>query len=89
MEEIIKTNFKCLTSAFEITQYLRGRLFILVDCLLAREPLDPETEIPIIIGFFKIVIKVIVEWLKLFPSLIDSVNIHTSPIIVHRIASTS
>lgn len=75
MEEIIKTNFKCLTTALDVTQYLRGRLFILVDCLLAREPPDAQAELPIIIDFFKTVIRVIVEWLKLFPSHIESVSI--------------
>jgi hypothetical protein len=64
-------------SAFGITQFLRGELFTLVDCLLVydyKQSLDLE----VAIDFFTKVIEYIVIWIKmskdLFPCYYDSIS---------------
>jgi hypothetical protein len=63
-----------LTSAFEVTQYIRGHLFIYVDFLMANEYKDPPKEIPLVIEFLKLVIKMIALWLDVFPNYLQSVS---------------
>ncbi len=75
---MIATEFKCLETAFEVTQYLRGRLYTYVDFLMAGEYLkSPETELPPIVSFLKLVAKLIALWLALFPSYLKSVRKRT------------
>ena len=71
---MLATNFRSLTTAHDVTQYLRGRLFIYVDFLMAHEYKKPEEAIPRVISFLHLVVKLIVKWLELFPSLLSSVR---------------
>ncbi len=56
-------------SAQEITQLLRGRIFILADSILTSSKtvdLGNETY-PLILSFLNAVIRMIVQWLQNFP----------------------
>lgn len=75
LQQILATKFGCLTTAPEVTQYLRGRLFVYVDFLMANEYKDPQKEIPLVVNFFYLVIKVIACWLDLLPNYLQSVLI--------------
>ena len=59
--------------AFMVTQYLRGELYVYIDFLLSVTLETPKSSIPIIYEFLKVVIKLIVVWLKMLPSLYISV----------------
>ncbi len=71
---MLASDFKCLSSAFEITQYLRGKLYIYVDFLMANEYKDPEKEIPPVVEFLKLTVRTIAAWLRLFPTHLVSVS---------------
>ncbi len=73
LEEVLGSKFVCLKTAFEVTQYLRGRLYIYVDFLMANEYKDPDKEIPHVLEFLRGVLKLIVMWLDLFPQYLRSV----------------
>ena len=67
IKEVIESDFKVLKTAFEITQYLRGKVFIYVDFLMANEYKNPQEECKKAIEFLKLVIKLFVRWMELFP----------------------
>ena len=68
------TKFGCLRTAFEVTQYLRGKLYILVDFLMANEYKNPDIEVPPVIEFLKLAIRMIALWLSMFPTYLKSVS---------------
>ena len=57
-------------TAHELTQYLRGELFIAVDFLLSANTYS-EDEIAEVCHFLKTVIRLIVHWLKKAPELLE------------------
>jgi len=69
IEEIILSDFSNLKTAFEVTQYLRGNLLILIDFLMTNEYKNPLIEIREVIELFKQVVILIAHWLHLFPSI--------------------
>ena len=73
MKEVLDTGFKSLATAFDVTQYIRGRLYVFVDFLMANEYKNPDNEIPEVIAFLKLVVKLIATWLKIFPNYLQSV----------------
>jgi hypothetical protein len=64
LEEVVRTRFSSLETAFDVTQYLRGHLYIFVDLLLTSE--HTESDLPDIYSFLHLVIKAISLWLKMF-----------------------
>jgi len=82
LTEVIESKFGSLTSAFEVTQYLRGKLFCYVDFLMANEYKDPEHEIPEVIEFLKDVLKLIVLWVDVFPRFAQNVFLKSRIIVV-------
>ena len=70
VEKTIKSEFDNFKSAQEVTQFLRGKLFIFVDSLLAI--CDDDTNSPDdfrdMIQFMEKVFLLIIKWLELFPS---------------------
>ena len=70
VENTIKHEFDNFKSAQEVTQFLRGKLFIFVDSLLAN--CDDDTDLPEdfrdMIEFIEKVFLLIIKWLQLFPS---------------------
>ncbi len=74
MEEVIASDFQCLTTPFEITQYLRGRLHIYVDFVMTIPDAEEKVAVPRIIGFLKLVVKLIARWLALLPNHMQAVR---------------
>lgn len=68
----METDFEGL-SAFETTQYFRGKLFIYVDFLLGSNNYTEE-QIDAVNDFLYTVIRLIVHWLKKVPKLIPLVR---------------
>lgn len=56
------TDFGCLANAFEVTQYLRGHLFVFLDLLMTSE--HKEENLPDVYSFLHLVVEAIVQWLK-------------------------
>ena len=67
------SNFQCWSEPFELTQYLRGRLYVYVDFLMANLYDDPQV-LPAVVDFLKRVLKLIAAWLRRFPGLMRSVD---------------
>ena len=66
MEEILNKRFESLTTAFNITQYLRGNLHIFLDLLMTSN--HKSDDLPKIYEFLHLIIKLIVLWLQIFPT---------------------
>ena len=63
-----------MPTAFDVTQYIRGRLYTYVDFLMAGEYIaNPEVEVPLVVAFLKLVAKLIALWLGNFPKYLKSV----------------
>ena len=58
-----------LERAWDITQFYRGELFTVVDCVLTLTTMRPEQQQESLI-FFNCVLTLIAEWLKRFPTLV-------------------
>lgn len=71
---MLASDFKSLTTPFEVTQYLRGTLYIYVDFLMTLEYPDEDVAIPEVVGFFKLVVKLIARWLTLWPNYMQAVR---------------
>lgn len=69
VEDTIEEEFDNLESAFEVTQFLRGELFIYWDCLLSNWDTSDlsKDEFRDIIDFMHEVYKLIIKWLEIFP----------------------
>ena len=63
VRKVIETEFQCFKTAFEVTQFLRGNLYIFLDLVLAAD--HKEEDLEKIYEFLHEVIKLIVLWLKL------------------------
>lgn len=72
MEELLKTNFHAINDPINLTQYIRGKLFIYVDFLMSHEFTSFDKEIPQVITFLRSVIQLIAKWVKLFSKYIQS-----------------
>lgn len=70
VQELTARSFRGWT-AHELTQYLRGELFITVDFVLSANSPYAEEEVDEVCTFLKAVIGLIVEWLKLAPGLLE------------------
>ena len=66
MNEILASNFNCFSNAFEITQYLRGNLYIFLDMTMTTE--HNPGDLQFVYNFLHSIAKLIALWLKLFPS---------------------
>ncbi len=78
---MIETNFRCLTTAAAVTQYLRGHLYVFTDMLMASE--YKNEDLPSVYDFLKLVAKLIAAWLELFPSLLKSfIEYQTCPKLI-------
>ena len=72
-EKVIESQFKCLATSFEITQYIRGELYIFVDSVLTYEGYkDKKKILSKAINFLKKVLQLIAEWFKEFPKYLKS-----------------
>ena len=69
MQAIIDTDFQEVT-AKDVTQYLRGGLFVMVDFLLGANTYTEE-ELVEVNDFYKTVLRLIVAWLKKVPTLLE------------------
>ena len=56
--EIINTNFGWFRTAHQVTQFLRAKLYIYVDFLMTNTYIDPDNEIPKVVDFLTLVVKV-------------------------------
>ena len=70
----MKTEFHVLNDPINLTQYIRGKLFIYVDFLMSHEFESLVKDIPEVISFLKTVIQLIAQWIVLFPQYIQSAN---------------
>ncbi len=71
---MLASDFGALTTPHEVTQYLRGRLYLYVDFLLANEYKEPEKEIGPVTDFFRLATKLVAKWLGHFPDLLRPVQ---------------
>lgn len=71
VQDLVDRSFRGL-SAHELTQYLRGELFVTVDFLLSANSLYSEEDVGEVCTFLKAVISLIVHWLKLAPGLLET-----------------
>jgi hypothetical protein len=69
VQAIIDTDFQEMT-AKDVTQYLRGGLFVMVDFLLGANTYTEE-ELVEVTDFFKTVLRLIVAWLNKVPTLLE------------------
>jgi len=72
MKKIVESNFTSL-DAFQVTQYIRGRLYILVDFVLGSNSYDEE-QIVVINEFLKAYIDFAIAYIKKIPELIPKVR---------------
>lgn len=66
MRELLERRFQCFESAFELTKYLRGELYIFVDLVMTSE--HQAEHLDAIYVFLEDVVRVVALWLKTFPS---------------------
>jgi hypothetical protein len=62
--------------AYETTQYFRGHLYILVDFLMGFE-YQFEDDVDKVISFLNLVIKLIIKWIQILPTLSKQVTYHS------------
>lgn len=69
VEDTIEEEFKNLETAFDVTQFLRGEMFIYVDCLLANCDTSDvsKDDFRDIVDLMYQVFKIIIKWLDVFP----------------------
>ena len=72
--DIVKADFESFETAFELTQILRGRLYVTIDFLMSYDYKTDSEEMDAAHGFLKTFIRVIVAWLKKIPTLLVSVS---------------
>jgi hypothetical protein len=70
VQELTERSFRGL-SAQELSQYLRGELFITVDFLLSASSQYTEEDVDEVCAFLKAVLGLIVHWLKMAPGLLE------------------
>ena len=68
LESLLQSDLKC-ASAFETTQFYRGRLFYYTEILVAHNYGKSEEDINLALECFSLTIKVFVKWLKAAPTL--------------------
>ena len=64
------SNFRAIPQAYDLTQYLRGKLFVYVDFLMGAPNTYTEEDIDLVIEFLKSAIRCVVAWLKAAPALL-------------------
>lgn len=64
---LIHSNFTGV-SPYELTNFLRGDLYVLVDCLLCHTYSNPMKDVNDVVEFFKNVISLIIKWMSLVPT---------------------
>ena len=74
LRNIIDKDFECFENAFEITQILRGRLYVWVDFLMSHDYKANSNEVQLAHDFFKLFLEIIVAWLKKIPTLLKAVS---------------
>lgn len=69
VEDIIEEEFESFENAFEVTQFLRGELFIYCDCLLSNWDSNElsKDDFRDIVDFMDQVFKLIITWMQIFP----------------------
>lgn len=64
MKRVRETNFGCFKSVHELTQYMRGELFIYVDFIFSYDYTSLTVEVPSVVIFLKSVLKLLCQWLQ-------------------------
>ena len=64
---LIHSNFTGV-SPYELTNFLRGDLYVLIDCLMCNAYSNPAKDVNDVVEFFKNVISLIIKWMTLVPS---------------------
>lgn len=64
---LIHSNFTGV-SPYELTNFLRGDLYVLIDCLLCNTYSNVAKDVNDVVEFFKNVISLIIKWMTLVPS---------------------
>mmetsp|Transcript_18615 Transcript_18615/g.18592 ORF Transcript_18615/g.18592 Transcript_18615/m.18592 type:complete len:453 (-) Transcript_18615:29-1387(-) len=74
MDLLIRNEFSVFNPR-ELTSFLRGDLFIQVDCLMSFTYTNPSKDIPRVCAYFNMVLDIIIKWLQVVPSKVDSLNL--------------
>lgn len=72
VKEITTSDFRCFSSAYECTQFIRGELFFYVDSLLTLHTQTTREDLPAILDFIEVVFQMIIRWYQLIPSYASS-----------------
>jgi len=80
---MIQTKFKCFKNAYQVTHYLRGRLYYFVDTVMTTDYYS--LELKDISSFLFLIVKMIVLWLEIFPKtlLIPFIEGKRYPKLIH------
>ncbi len=68
INEVISTDFRCFSSAYECTQFIRGELYFYTDSLLTLQNQTTREDLPAIFNFLETVFNMILKWYQLIPS---------------------
>ena len=72
IRDLYDTDLFGFTSAYECTQFIRGNLFYYVDSLVTMPALVTQEDLPAILNFIELVIKLMLKWYEILPALVPA-----------------
>ena len=76
IKQVRESKFRCFTSAFECTQFIRGELFVYYDSLVTLVTTPSQSDIQKIFEFCIEIFQLVLQWVEIFPSYFESYKKH-------------
>ena len=76
INKVEESNFRCFSSAFECTQFIRGELFVYFDSLVTLVTSPSQADVQKIFEFCVEVFRLVLKWIHIFPEYMESYHRH-------------